>query len=113
MMRSLVELMTAMSAVEWTQDGSFEGTDGRPVRAYDDVVLFREIEVEGGFKTNVETVPIGTIATVLFFTPGPDGIAQLECYVGEEGFTFGYCETNLLRLHMTNEEKYGHEGDVD
>ena len=77
------------------------------VRCYDDVVLTRELAVEGGVRTAVPTVPPGTIATVIFFQAGPPVTAQLECYVGEDAFTFGYEEMRFLRLHMTNEEKYG------
>ena len=91
---------------EWTQDGSFIGSDGRPIRCYDDVVLSRSIPVEGGVRTELEDVPSGTIWTVLFYSTGPVGLAQLECYVGEDAFTFGYEELSKLKLHMTNEEKY-------
>jgi hypothetical protein len=95
-----------MAAEEWTQDGTFIGADGRPVRCYDDVVLSRPIPVSGGVGTEVAEVPAGTICTVLFYSLGPVGAAQLECDVGEDAFTFGYEELAHLSLHMTNEEKY-------
>ncbi len=95
-----------MESEEWTQDGAFAGSDGRLVRCYDDVILSRSIPVEGGAGTDVEEVPPGTIGTVLFYSTGPVGVAQLECYVGEDAFTFGYEKLSKLKLHMTNEEKY-------
>lgn len=95
-----------MALEEWTQDGAFAGSDGRLVRCYDDVILSRAIPVDGGVQTEVDEVPSGTIGTVLFYSTGPIGVAQLECYVGEDGFTFGYEELSKLKLHMTNEEKY-------
>ncbi len=100
-----------MAIEEWTQEGAFGGADGRPVRCYDDVVLARPISVDGGVRTDVEEVPAGTICTVLFYSRGPVGVAQLECYVGEDGFTFGYEELARLKLHMTNEEKYPRSAD--
>ncbi len=95
-----------MDLEDWTQDGAFIGSDGRPVRCYDDVVLSRPIPVEGGVRTDVTEVPAGTTGTVLFYSRGPVGIAQLECDVGEDAFAFGYEELWRLKLHMTNEEKY-------
>jgi hypothetical protein len=95
-----------MALEKWTQDDAFVGRDGRLVRCYDDVILARPIPVEGGVRTDVSIVPEGTIATVLFYSKGPVGCAQLECYVGEDAFTFGYEEISQLSLHMTNEEKY-------
>jgi hypothetical protein len=89
----------------WVQEGSFEGTDGHRVRAYDDVVLTREIPVRDGVRTTVASVPAGTVGTVLFFVPGPTGLAELELNV-LGGFAFGIEETRRLRLHQTNEEKY-------
>jgi len=95
-----------MESEEWTQEGAFIGSDGRSVRCYDDIILSRAIPVDGGVRTAVGEVPGGTIATVLFYSTGPVGVAQLECYVGEDAFTFGYEELSRLKLHMTNEEKY-------
>ena len=95
-----------MDREAWTQDGAFAGSDGRPVRCYDDVILSRSIPVDGGVGTAVSEVPPGTICTVLFYSTGPVGVAQLECYVGEHGFTFGYEEISKLQLHMTGDEKY-------
>ena len=95
-----------MAQEDWTQDGAFMDADGRRVRCYDDVVLSRSISVDGGVRTSVSEVPAGTICTVLFFSTGSIGVAQLECYVGEDAFTFGYEELSKLKLHMTNEEKY-------
>ena len=95
-----------MESEEWTQDGAFAGSDGRSVRCYDDVILSRAIPVDGGVRTDASEVPAGTIATVLFYSTGSVGVAQLECYVGDDAFTFGYEELSRLKLHMTNEEKY-------
>jgi len=95
-----------MALEDWTQEGAFTGSDGRSVRCYDDVVLARTIPVDGGVRTDVDEVPPGTVGTVLFYSTGPVGVAQLECYVGEDAFTFGYEELSKLKLHMTNEEKY-------
>jgi hypothetical protein len=92
--------------LNWRQDVSFVGADGRDVRCYDDVALARPLAVEGGVGTDVSEVPAGTIATVLFVIGDDKELAQLECYVGETAFTFGYEETRFLALHMTNEEKY-------
>jgi hypothetical protein len=95
-----------MAVEECTQEGAFTGSDGRSVRCYDDVVLSRTVPVDGGVRTDVDEVPPGTVGTVLFYSTGPIGVAQLECYVGEDAFTFGYEELSKLKLHMTNEEKY-------
>ncbi len=95
-----------MKAEEWTQDGAFVGSDGRPVRCYDDIILSRAIPVDEGFGTDVQRVEEGTICTVLFYSLRPVGMAQLECYVGKGAPIFGYEEISHLRLHMTNEEKY-------
>jgi len=43
---------------------------------------------------------------VLSYTLGPKSVAQLECYVGEQEFAFGFEDLSHLKLHMTNEEKY-------
>jgi hypothetical protein len=95
-----------MAVEECTQEGAFTGSDGLSVRCYDDVVLSRTVPVDGGVRTDVDEVPPGTVGTVLFYSTGPIGVAQLECYVGEDAFTFGYEELSKLKLHMTNEEKY-------
>ena len=96
----------SVESLIWQQDVSFVGTDGRDVRCYDDVVLARPLAVEDGVGTDVSEVPAGTVATVLFVIGDEKELAQLECYVGETAFTFGYEETRFLTLHMTNEEKY-------
>jgi hypothetical protein len=91
----------------WTQDGAFSGADGKSIRAYDDVALLREAPIESSqFETKLKTAPAGTTGTVLFFTPGPDGVAQLELNLDAQGLCFAIEETRFLRLHMTNEEKY-------
>ena len=93
-------------AEEWTQDGGFVGSDGRWVRCYDDVILSRPLAVEGGVRTDVAEVPVGTICTVLFYSKGPVGMAQLECDVGDDGLAFGEEELSAVKLFKTNEEKY-------
>src|SRR5579871_4695385 len=100
--------MTALTKADfegrWVQEGAFADADGNSVRAYDDVMLTREIPVEAGVRTQVASVPAGATGTVLFFVPGIDGVAELEIAVADNAFTFGIEETRRLRLHTTNEE---------
>ena len=86
------------------QDGSFDGADGRLVRAYDDVVLLRDVLPEN--DADAAYVPrAGSTGTVLFFSIRPDGVAQIE--LNEWGrVVIAYEDQRFLKLHMTNEEKY-------
>ncbi|MBC7669621.1 MAG: hypothetical protein H7236_14510 [Gemmatimonadaceae bacterium] len=92
-------------AASWTQDGSFRGADGKPVRAYDDVVLLRDIVPENDPKSPY-IVPAGTTGTILFFNERADGVAQPELDWDPVAVVLGYEDQRHLRLHMTNEEKY-------
>ena len=93
-------------ALNWVQEGSFLGADGRPVRAYDDVVLLREILPEND-PAAVHVVSANTTGTILFFSTRPDGVAQLELnWLPGQGCIIGYEDQRYLQLHMTNEEKY-------
>jgi len=95
---------------DWRMEGSFQDPDGKSVRPYDDVVVSRPIEIAGGWLRDkvTETLPAGSIGTVLMFTAGPEGWTHLEMYRPESvgGFGFSYEKIEFLRLHMTNEEKY-------
>ncbi len=91
---------------QWTQEGVFDDANGVPVRSYDDVTLLREIFPEND-PNAAYRVPAGTTATVLFFAPKPDGIAQLELdWYPDQAIVLGYEEQRFLRLHMRNEVKY-------
>ena len=90
----------------WTQDGAFVGSDGKPVRAYDDVVLERAVGVASQFGGPTKMAAANTTATVLFFTPGSNGVAELEVYHPDPGVHVGLEDIRFLRLHTTNEEKY-------
>lgn len=90
---------------DWKHEGVFADADGAAVRPYDDVVLTRDIPIEGD-DAGPYRVPAGTIATVLFFQSEADGVADLECYRPEDSFSFGFEETRRLRLHIRNEDKY-------
>jgi hypothetical protein len=89
----------------WTTDGVFAGADGRAIGYCDDVLLTRAIAVRDGVRTTVSEVPEGTICTVMFWTEGPNVLADLECYIGEDAFAFGYEEGTHLKLHQSAEEK--------
>jgi len=91
---------------KFTQEGSFLGSDGRYVRCYDDVKLVRPLAVRISSGDRWATALSGATATVLSYTLGPKSVAQLECYVGEQEFAFGFEDLSHLKLHMTNEEKY-------
>ena len=92
-------------ALFWTQDGTFRGADGVAVRAYDDVVLLRDIKPEND-PSAADVVPAGTTGTVLFFSTRSDGVAQLELSWRPRQVVIGYEDQRFLRLHMTNEQKY-------
>jgi hypothetical protein len=91
---------------KFTQEGSFLGSDDRYVRCYDDVKLVRPLAVRMSSGDRWATALSGATATVLSYTLGPKSVAQLECYVGEQEFAFGFEDLSHLKLHMTNEEKY-------
>ncbi|MFC5371106.1 hypothetical protein ACFPIF_00995 [Brevundimonas faecalis] len=91
---------------DWTQDGSFIGNDGRSVRCYDDVVLSRPISVDAPMGNFQGDAPVGTVGTVLFYSKGPVGVAQIELYIADHPMVIGYEELSKLKLYMTNEEKY-------
>jgi len=95
-----------MAKEEWTQEGAFFGGDGRPVRCYDDVVLSRPIPVEVDIGDFAGDAPKGTIGTVLFYSKGPVGVAQLELKLDNQPMIIAYEELSRLSLHMTNEQKY-------
>ena len=95
-----------VEATSWTQDGTFCGADSRPVRAYDDVVLLRDIKPEND-PASPYVVPAGTTGTVLFFSERVDGVAQIELdWLPDQAIVLGYEDQRFLRLHMTNEEKH-------
>jgi hypothetical protein len=86
------------------QDGSFDDADGRLVRAYDDVVLLRDVLPENDADA-AYVARAGSTGTVLFFSINPDGVAQIE--LNEWAPTVCVFEDQrFLKLHMTNEEKY-------
>lgn len=95
-----------MAVEEWTQEGAFVGADGRVVRCYDDVVLSRSIPVEVVSGDFVGDAPAGTVGTVLFYSKGPVGVAQLELDIESNPMIIAHEELSRLSLHMTNEEKY-------
>lgn len=99
------QFLASRPQYEWRQDGTFSDIDGASVRAYDDVVLLDDIDIEDG-DGKLHTIPSGTVATVLFFQAELDGLADLECEWPEDGFSFGFAPTNRLRFHMSNEAKY-------
>lgn len=103
------QFLASLPQYEWRQDGTFLDIDGSSVRAYDDVLLLDEIAIEGDVE-GAFVIPAGTVATVLFFQAEADGVAELECYWPENGFSFGFACTNRLRLHMANEQKYPRKG---
>ncbi len=82
---------------DWTQDGAFLGADGKPVRAYDDVVLLRDIAPEND-PASPYVVPAGTTATVLFFSERAEGVAQLELNWDTTAVVLGYEDQRYLRL---------------
>ena len=87
-------------------DGSFTGADGKAIKDYDDVLLTRPVPVTGGARWKGGDAQPGCVATVLMFSAGVRGVAQLECYCEPDGFAFGWEETSHLRLHKTTEEKW-------
>ena len=95
----------AIPPYEWKQEGVFLDADGKEVRAYDDVLLTRDILIENDPNAKY-TIPAGTAATVLFFQSERDGVAELECYWPEDSFSFGFEETRRLKLHQCNEDKW-------
>lgn len=92
---------------DWTQDGAFLGADGKPVRAYDDVVLLRDIAPEND-PASPYVVPAGTTATVLFFSERAEGVAQLELNWDTTAVVLGYEDQRYLRLL----EQVSGEGDT-
>jgi len=91
-------------AKTWEQEGSFVGSDGRPIRAYDDVVLLRDVlpenDPDAGYLAKA-----GSTGTVLSYSTKREGVAQLELYAWNT-VVLGYEDQRFLKLHMTNEEKY-------
>jgi len=92
--------------MDWTQDGTFVASDGKSVRAYDDVFIVEPVAVRGqGRGGPRDVVPSGSQATVLFFTADDPVELDLECYV-EDGFCFAQTTAANVRFAMSNEEKY-------
>ena len=99
--------LTAEDAGSWDDDGCFfEGADGRQVKRKDDVLLTRPVPVSSGAGWRGGDAQPGCRATVLMFSSGPRGVAELECYSEPQGFAFGWEETSYLKLHRTTEEKW-------
>jgi len=93
-----------MQTAACEQHGSFDDADGRLVRAYDDVVLLRDVLPENDADA-AYVARAGSTGTVLFFSINPDGVALIE--LNEWGPTVCVFEDQrFLKLHMTNEEKY-------
>jgi hypothetical protein len=93
-------------ARSWKQEGAFDGADGRPVRAYDDVVLLRDVLPENDPNADF-LARAGAIGTVLFFSNRPDGVAQIELDNAPwNAVVLAYEDQRFLKLHMTNEEKH-------
>lgn len=91
----------------WNDDNStFVAADGKSVKDKDDVLLTRPVPVTSGARWQGGAAQPGCVATVLMFSTGPRGVAQLECYCEPDGFAFGWEETRHLRLHKTTEEKW-------
>lgn len=97
--------MTILPEYEWLQEGDFADADGNRVRAYDDVVLLRDIAIERD-EDGPYRIPAGTTATVLFLQREADGFADLECYWPDDSFSLGTEQTQWLRLHLRAEDKY-------
>ena len=87
-------------------DETFVGADGRRVKNKDDVVLTRPVPVTSGARWQGGDAQPGCIATVLKFSTGAPGVAQLECYCDPDGFAFGWEEIAYLKLYKTTEEKW-------
>ena len=91
----------------WNDDYStFVGADGKSIKDKDDVLLTRPVPVSSGVRWTGGDAQPGCVATVLMFSTGPRGVAQLECYCEPDGFAFGWEQTCHLRLHRTTEEKW-------
>ena len=91
----------------WNDDSStFVSADGNSVKDYDDVLLTRPVPVFAGVRWAGGDAQPGCLATVLMFSTGPRGVAQLECYCEPDGFAFGWEETCHLRLYKNTEEKW-------
>jgi hypothetical protein len=90
------------------QEGSFSGADGRAVRAYDDVVLLRDVMAENDTTAHYLACA-GATGTILFFSRQTDGVALLELNFpppSQKPIVCVYEDQRFLKLHMTNEEKH-------
>ena len=87
-------------------DSAFVGADGRLVKNKDDVLLTRPVPVTSGARWKGGDAQPGCRATVMTFSTGIPGVAELECYSEPDGFAFGWEQTSHLMLHKTTEEKW-------
>ncbi len=99
--------MSSYDLGAWSDDAAtFVGADCRFIKEYDDVLLTRPVPVANGACWEGGDAQPGCVATVLMFSTGARGIAQLECCGEPGGFAFAWEETSYLKLHRTTEEKW-------
>ena len=89
----------------WLTDWHFRDRNGESVKAYDDVILHADAPSVSPGTVAVETIPAGTIGTVIFVTEDEPVWLSLECDV-EGGIAFAEnVPATEVTLHRSTEEK--------
>jgi hypothetical protein len=90
----------------WLTDGHFLDRNGAHVKAYDDVMLHTDAPSVSAGSVTVESIPAGSIGTVIFVTEDEPVWLSLECDV-EGGMAFAEnIPATEVTLHRTAEEKW-------
>ena len=98
--------MTLDQSRSWLTDWHFQDRNGAQVKAYDDVTLLVDAHSVSPGTAAVNSIPAGSIGTVIFITEDEPALLSLECDVeGGMAFAENY-PANEVTLHRTAEEKW-------
>jgi len=90
----------------WLTDWHFLDRNGVRVKAYDDVMLHVDATSVSPGSVVVDSIPAGSIGTVIFVTADEPVWLSLECDVeGGMAFAENYPASEVA-LHKTTEEKW-------
>src|SRR4051794_10868050 len=89
----------------WRTDWHFRDRNGAHVKAYDDVMLHADATSVSPGSAAVDSIPAGSVGTVIFVTEDEPVWLSLECDVeGGMAFAENYPASEVT-LHKTTKEK--------
>jgi hypothetical protein len=90
----------------WRTDWHFRDRNGARVKAYDDVVLHADATSVSPGSVAIDSIPAGSVGTVIFVTEDEPVWLSLECDVeGGMAFAENYPASEVT-LHKTTQEKW-------